>query len=120
MSESSAASTVLGVWSPDIKIESLSNSSWDSANERDFCMRRATLTELTMIVRRDCHLCADMRVVLDEWAEELRFTVKELDVDADPALLAAYDTLVPVLLRGEEEICHYFLDLVALRAALAA
>jgi hypothetical protein len=78
-----------------------------------------TLVELTLVIRRDCHLCSDMRAVLDEWAADLGFTISERDVDADEELLARYDTLVPVLLRGDTEICHYFIDLVALQAALA-
>jgi thioredoxin reductase (NADPH) len=40
------------------------------------------------------------------------------DADADPAL-ARYDELVPVLLWGETEICHYFLDEAKTRAILA-
>jgi hypothetical protein len=42
-----------------------------------------------------------------------------LDVDADPALEAKYDELVPVLLHGETELCHYFLDEAKTREYLA-
>jgi thioredoxin reductase (NADPH) len=42
-----------------------------------------------------------------------------IDVDTDPALEARYDELVPVLLLGETEICHYFLDETKVRAVLA-
>jgi len=31
-------------------------------------------------------------------------------VDADPELEVLYDELVPVLMHGETEICHYFLE----------
>jgi hypothetical protein len=40
----------------------------------------------------------------------LPYTVDVVDVDADPALVARYDELVPVLVAGEVELCHYFLD----------
>jgi hypothetical protein len=74
--------------------------------------------KLTMIVRARCHLCDDMRDALAVFRDELQFTWHELDVDADLALLAQYHEDVPVLLNGEQEICHHFLDAVALRDAL--
>ncbi|EKD97444.1 MAG: glutaredoxin 2 [uncultured bacterium] len=42
-----------------------------------------------------------------------------LDVDADPLLESRYDELVPVLLHGENELCHYFLDEPKTREYLA-
>jgi hypothetical protein len=48
------------------------------------------------------------------------YTVDVVDVDADPALVARFDELVPVLygdLSGPE-LCHYFLDEAALRRHL--
>lgn len=45
--------------------------------------------------------------------------VDEIDVDANPALEARWGTLVPVLLAGGREVCHYRLNLRALRRALA-
>lgn len=76
-------------------------------------------TELTLISRSYCHLCHDMEEALQPLLAELGLSLKVLDVDADPALEARYDELVPVLLLGEQEICHYFLDETKLRAALA-
>lgn len=51
-----------------------------------------------------------MELALAPLAAEFGATVRILDVDADPVLEAKYDELVPVLLHGENEICHYFLD----------
>lgn len=49
------------------------------------------------------------------------FAVDVVDVDADPALVAKYDELVPVLLdRGGRELCHYFLDAAKVREYLGA
>lgn len=42
-----------------------------------------------------------------------------VDVDSDPVLENKYGELVPVLLAGEREICHYHLDHAALNAYLA-
>jgi hypothetical protein len=47
------------------------------------------------------------------------FEIEVLDVDADPALEAKYDELVPVLVDGEGcELCHYFLDAAKVREYL--
>lgn len=37
-------------------------------------------------------------------------TVEVLDVDTNCDLQERYDLLVPVLLHGDRELCHYFLD----------
>ncbi len=41
-----------------------------------------------------------------------------VDVDASPALEARYGERVPVLVHAGEELCHYFLDPVRVRARL--
>ena len=66
--------------------------------------------ELTLMSRGYCHLCHDMEVALRPLASDFGATITVLDVDADPALEAKYDELVPVLLHGDTELCHYFLD----------
>lgn len=60
-----------------------------------------------------------MLVALDTLRGEFVFEVSVVDVDADPALEAKYDELVPVL-AGEDdvELCHYFLDLPKVREYL--
>ena len=46
------------------------------------------------------------------------FSLEVVDVDADPALDARYDLLVPVLTMNGSEICHYHLDRAKLAIAL--
>ncbi len=75
--------------------------------------------ELTLMSRGYCHLCHDMEVALRPLASEFGATITVLDVDADPALEAKYDELVPVLLHGDTELCHYFLDEAKTREYLA-
>jgi hypothetical protein len=83
-----------------------------------------TVTRLTLLSRSYCHLCDVMREALLPLAAGLGAEVVELDVDADPALEAAYGERVPVLLLGApgagRELCHYHLDVAAVRTALAA
>ena len=77
------------------------------------------VVELSLMSRGYCHLCHDMEVALVPLAAEFGAVVKVLDVDADPALEAKYDELVPVLLHGDTELCHYFLDEAKTREYLA-
>jgi len=60
-----------------------------------------------------------MEVALAPLAEEFGAAVVVVDVDADPDLEAKYDELVPVLLHGDTELCHYFLDEAKTREYLA-
>ncbi len=78
------------------------------------------LPSLTLYSRGYCHLCEEMQAALELLRGEFGFELKVLDVDADPALLARYDERVPVLVAGELELCHYFLDGAAVRAYLSA
>ena len=79
--------------------------------------------QLTLLVRAYCHLCDDMRAALAPIALRANARVVELDVDADPALEAAYGELVPVLLLGSvvdgRELCHYRIDVQRVTDALA-
>jgi len=74
---------------------------------------------LTLYHRRGCHLCDDMRDALREFRHELAFELRMVDIDGTPELASRYGTLVPVLSLGNRDICHYFLDLPALKSALA-
>jgi len=71
---------------------------------------------LTLLVRAYCQLCDEMREALAPLAFAAGCNIEEIDIDAHPALEARWRELVPVLLAGERELCHYRID----RAALAA
>ena len=59
-----------------------------------------------------------MLAALQKLRGEHAFDVDLVDIDADPGLAQKYNELVPVLLGGEAEICHYFLDEPKLREYL--
>jgi len=75
--------------------------------------------ELTLLSRSYCHLCHDMEVALLPLLAEFGAKLSVVDVDADPRLEEQYDELVPVLLHGDTELCHYFLDVPKTREYLA-
>jgi hypothetical protein len=77
---------------------------------------------LTLYSRSYCHLCEDMLVALEAMRPEGgAFEINVIDVDADPALVARFDELVPVLFGdlAAPELCHYFLDHEAVGRYLA-
>ena len=76
----------------------------------------------TLYSRSYCHLCEDMLAALNALqTPENPFTVEVIDVDADDALVARFDELVPVLFADPDgpELCHYFLDEAKVRAVLS-
>jgi hypothetical protein len=59
-----------------------------------------------------------MYELLQEFSNDYHFQIDLKDIDLDPELRERFNTLVPVLYVAEKQVCHYFLDLVALKAAL--
>jgi hypothetical protein len=80
------------------------------------------MIRLTLYGRVDCHLCHEMLAVVEAVVREPGFVgrvvVEEVDVDGDPALVAAYGAEVPVLCLGGREIFRHRVDRVALRDRL--
>ncbi len=79
------------------------------------------VTRLTLVSRSYCHLCTEMEVALRALLADsgVYVELEVLDVDADPALEARYDELVPVLLHAGHELCHYFLEVSKVRDYLS-
>jgi len=75
--------------------------------------------KLTVLSRTYCHLCEEMITALKQYQGRFSFEIEVIDVDRDPALEAKWGNLVPVLLDGEHEVCHYRLNTVAVDACLA-
>lgn len=82
-------------------------------------MVNASEIRLTVLSRTYCHLCHDLEDALAPIAAEFGVAVDVLDVDADQALEDRWGELVPVLLHGETELCHYFLDAPKVRDYLS-
>ncbi|WP_025770318.1 glutaredoxin family protein [Thioalkalivibrio sp. HK1] len=76
-------------------------------------------TRLVVYERMGCHLCEDMVATLAEWRKELDIDIERVDVDRSAELAARYGLRVPVLVCGDAEVCHFFLDLEALREAVS-
>ena len=74
--------------------------------------------QLILYIREGCHLCDDMEQALQACAAELDFETRRVPIDNNHELEQAYGTRVPVLVHGDTEVCHYFLDMQALKQVL--
>lgn len=73
----------------------------------------------TVMSREWCHLCHELLDELKPIADEFGWSIEVFDVDQDAELEEKWNELVPVLLHGGTELCHYHLDAVAVRAYCA-
>ena len=74
---------------------------------------------LTLYGRPECHLCHEMRAVVDALRADVPFDLDEVDIDGDAALVAAYGEEIPVLLVNGRKAFKYRVTPAALRARLA-
>lgn len=78
------------------------------------------MKRLTVVSRSYCHLCDDMIAALRDLQSRLDYAFDVVDIDQRPELEANWGDKVPVLLDGEVEICHFFLDQARLAQHLSA
>lgn len=71
---------------------------------------------LTLLGRRDCHLCEVAQRELDRL--QAGYTV--VDIDEDDSLVERYNDVIPVILHGDTEIARAPIDPQALRQAVEA
>lgn len=74
---------------------------------------------LTLYMRQGCHLCEDMLQQIQELLEPDSYRLTLVDIDTNNGLRNRFNEWVPVLEHADQEICHHFLDLKALRVAQA-
>jgi glutaredoxin len=77
-----------------------------------------SMTRVVLYGRHDCHLCDEMKAVVDEVRRALPFELEVVDVDGDPALAAAYGLEVPVLTIDGRKAFKYRVDAATLRRRL--
>ncbi len=63
-----------------------------------------------LLTRERCHLCDEMKVVLDDVLPALRIHYELIDVDGDPALTNRFGDTVPVLLRDGKPVAKVRID----------
>ncbi len=80
------------------------------------------MIKLTVLSRSYCHLCDDMIAALENFRGRFSspLEIEVVDIDRHPALEEIWGDKVPVLLAGDWEICHYFLNEAALQEFVSA
>ena len=73
---------------------------------------------MTLVVARDCHLCANAREELGALAAELGFEIRELDITGEPELERRYREWVPVIEVDGERVSVYRVEPGPLRHKL--
>lgn len=61
---------------------------------------------LTLYARPGCHLCEDVRALLQELQEEYGYDIAEIDITRDADLFARYRYEIPVLLKDGAEVAR--------------
>jgi len=73
---------------------------------------------LTLLGRPDCHLCHEMRALVERVIRGRPVELLERNIEEDDALLRRYALLIPVLVFGESEIARHRISEADLRARL--
>ena len=77
---------------------------------------------LTIYSRPGCHLCDEMKAVVERVARTAPgpLTIEAIDISTDPALEARYGVEIPVLLVDGKKVAKYRIGEEALRRILSA
>ena len=68
-------------------------------------VERSPLLAVTFYTKAGCHLCDEVRDMLEELAEEHEFALTEIDIRRDLALFEEYRYRIPVLkFNGETQL----------------
>lgn len=76
---------------------------------------------VVLLGRDGCHLCDEVRSRLIEISHGgARFTLREVDIESDPELLAKHLERIPVVELDGQEVCALGLDEDRLMASLGS
>lgn len=59
---------------------------------------------VTLYSKPGCHLCEDVRAVLDDLKDSHHFEIEEIDITRDQVLFERYCYEIPILLYDGEEV----------------
>lgn len=74
---------------------------------------------ITLFSRPGCHLCDDVRVVVERVCADLEESYVEVDIDSDEDLLDRFGEEIPVTFVDGKQHDFWRIDEARLRAALA-
>jgi glutaredoxin len=75
---------------------------------------------VTIYSRQGCHLCEQMKAVVEHVGRSVTIALEEIDISTDPALEARYGAEIPVLLVRGRKAAKYRVTEEELRRILSA
>ncbi len=66
-----------------------------------------TPRQLTLYSRPGCHLCDEMKLVIDRVGRQIPVALEVIDISSDPELEARYGLEIPVLLVEGRKVAKY-------------
>jgi glutaredoxin len=76
------------------------------------------MRQVVLYGRPGCHLCEDALAALQRVAERIPFTLSQVDIESDNALLRRYLERIPVVTIDGAEAFEFFVDELALERAV--
>jgi glutaredoxin len=74
---------------------------------------------IVLYSRPGCHLCDEMKAVVNRVARQTPIALSEIDITGDPELEARYGIEIPVLMLEGKKVAKYRVTEEALRRMLA-
>ena len=65
------------------------------------------MPNVTLYTRQGCHLCEQMKAVVERVGRSVAIALEEVDISTDPGLEARYGLDIPVLLVGGRKVAKY-------------
>ena len=78
------------------------------------------MIHLTLYSRPGCHLCEEMKAVINRLAADSPLALTEIDISTDPDLEARYGTEIPVLIADGKKVAKYRISEAQLRRMITA
>ena len=78
------------------------------------------MTRVTIYSRPDCHLCDEMKAIVEIVGRDVPFNLEQIDISQDPLLEVRYGLEVPVLEVNGKKAAKYRVGEEELRRILSA
>jgi len=74
--------------------------------------------EVTLLTRAGCHLCDDAKAQIAPLLREFGATLREVDIDSDPALRTEHGNDIPVIFLSGRKVAKHRVDIAQFRRQL--
>jgi glutaredoxin len=91
----------------------------NKTSSEDAILATAGPLDVTLYTRPGCHLCEEAKALIAPLLAAAGGRLREVNIDADPALRARYDFDVPVIFLGARKVAKHRVDLTLFGRQLA-